>query len=170
MRRASSRLGDRQARRLLHRLEDDRRPRRAHAGNAPEKRVRRSWPEMLGVARAHFDEIAVVAGDVVHLEDLGELGEGLRDPILGRRLRRCGRRRRRAGRGREPWDRSGRRSRWRCLGLRACGCARGPPRAPVRRLGRFQPGSRGRWPGGARGSGGRYRRVFCRSAQYSHYG
>ena len=38
---------------------------------------------MLGVVRAHLDEVAVVAGDVMHLEDFGELGERLRDPILG---------------------------------------------------------------------------------------
>ncbi len=38
---------------------------------------------MLGVVRAHFDEITVVAGDVMDLEDFGELGQRLRDPILG---------------------------------------------------------------------------------------
>ena len=38
---------------------------------------------MLGVMRSHLDEIAVVAGDVMHLEYFGELGERLRDPILG---------------------------------------------------------------------------------------
>ena len=38
---------------------------------------------MLGVVRAHLDEIAVVAGNVVDLEHLGELGQRLSDPILG---------------------------------------------------------------------------------------
>ena len=38
---------------------------------------------MLGVVRAHFDEITVVAGDVMDLEYFGELGQRLRDPILG---------------------------------------------------------------------------------------
>ena len=38
---------------------------------------------MLGIMRAHLDEIAVVAGDVMDLEYFGELGQRLRDPILG---------------------------------------------------------------------------------------
>jgi hypothetical protein len=38
---------------------------------------------MLGVVRAYFDEITVVAGDVMDLEYFGELGQRLRDPILG---------------------------------------------------------------------------------------
>ena len=38
---------------------------------------------MLGVVRAHFDEVAIVAGHVVHLEDFRELGQRLSDAILG---------------------------------------------------------------------------------------
>ena len=38
---------------------------------------------MLGVARAHLDEIAVVAGHVMDLEYLWELGQRLGDAILG---------------------------------------------------------------------------------------
>ena len=47
------------------------------------KRVRRSMPEVLGVARAHFDEVAVVAGDVVDFEDFGQLRQRLGDAVLG---------------------------------------------------------------------------------------
>ena len=48
-----------------------------------EKRVRSRVAEVLGVARADLDEVAVVAGDVMHLEDFCELGEGLGNPVLG---------------------------------------------------------------------------------------
>ena len=37
---------------------------------------------MLGVACADLDQVAVVAGDVVRLQDFGKFGEGTRDAIL----------------------------------------------------------------------------------------
>ena len=41
---------------------------------------------MFGVVRADFDQIAVVAGDVMHLEDFRKLGKCLGNPVLGARL------------------------------------------------------------------------------------
>lgn len=41
---------------------------------------------MLGVSRADFDQVTVVAGNVMNLEDLRKLGERLRNAILGASL------------------------------------------------------------------------------------
>ena len=164
--RASSRLAIGKTRRFLHRFEHDGRARRTHAGYAGEARAQ-EMPEVLGVARAHLDEVAVVAGDVVDLEYFGQLGQRLGDAILGPGLVAANGHEGEQARGRAPWDRSGRRSPGACRALRACESARAPPTGPGRRPWKSRPASRERWPAGARGSAGRCRRVFCRSAQYS---
>ena len=38
---------------------------------------------MFGVPRAHLDQIAVVAGDMVDFEHFGMIGKGLRDAVPG---------------------------------------------------------------------------------------
>ena len=41
------------------------------------KRVRRSRPEVLGIARAHFDQVAIVAGDMMHFEHFWQSASAL---------------------------------------------------------------------------------------------
>src|SRR6187200_2264917 len=69
-------MRDRQQRALLHRAEDDGRARRAHCGDGAEA-VAEQTAEVFGIAATHFHQVAVLAGDVVDLQDLGDLGQKL---------------------------------------------------------------------------------------------
>src|SRR5262245_66332407 len=76
---------DRHARRLFHGLEDDGRPRRSDPRYAAEP-MPQQLADVLGVAGAHLEQIAVVAGDVMDLQDLGTLRQRERDAVFAGRL------------------------------------------------------------------------------------
>ena len=67
-------LRNRDPRILFHGLEHDRRPGRRDRRRRGDL-LAENLTEMLGIARAHLEQVAVVAGDVVDLEDFGDAGE-----------------------------------------------------------------------------------------------
>src|SRR5262249_55534475 len=53
----------------------------AHAGNAAETEPQQ-LSEVLGVARADFNQVTVVASDVMHLENFREIYQRLRNTVI----------------------------------------------------------------------------------------
>ena len=53
--------------------------------NAAEP-VAQELAERVGIGRAHFDQQAVLARDVMDFENLGDLGDELRRPLVARPL------------------------------------------------------------------------------------
>ena len=63
---------------LFDGLENDGGPRRGDSRNRTDL-LAKQLTQMLGVAGPHLQEVTVLAGDVMHLQNLGELGNGVRD-------------------------------------------------------------------------------------------